>query len=607
MAEGKPHADVTADVDFHAVFDSLPGLFCILEPREYRIVAASNDFIHAAMTTREKLIGRRLFEAFPADPDDPDSAESVRKSRESLGRVKEYLHEDVLPVLRYPLPRPESEGGGFVEYYGSIVHAPVMGADGKLKFIAQHVEDITELIQRSQEEGKASKWRRRLESRTAQMEADIVSRTQELKRLNEHLRFAQRVAQIGSVEFNIRDEKRTWSDEVYRILGLKRGTPPTPETIATVVHPDDRPLLDAARERAMRGEQTEFEHRIIRPDGELRHVRERVHLVRNENGEPERLFGTIQDITEQRQEQDRLQRGEHLMRAAGKMAKLGAWQLDVPDRKITWSDEVAAIHELPPGVRVDFADALHYVAPEYRDTVRRALDACVQDGEPYDLEFQLVTARGRRVWARVIGQPVYDAGQVVCVRGALQDITQKKQAEAEIEKLAERLTGTLESISDGFATVDNEWRLTFMNRQAEKIVGRPREEILGRNIWEEYREAAGTAFEREYRRAKAENRTVTFEEFFPPLKRWLDVTAYPSPEGLAVYFRDITDRRQAEAARRESEERTRLIVRNALDAVITIDSDSVVTGWNPQAEETFGWSHDEAIGSHLYDLVIPAE
>ncbi|HEX7031139.1 MAG TPA: PAS domain S-box protein [Gammaproteobacteria bacterium] len=587
-------------MNLHAVFDSLPGIYLLTEADDsYRIIAVSDGLLEASMRRREDLVGKSIFEAFPGNAGD------IRKLRESLERVRTHGHEDEMPVLHLPVRRSTRDGGAG-ERYWSTVNAPVFDGNGKLTHIIQHIRDVTELIRHEQRESETSAGQRQLESRARQMEADLVQRSQELKRLNEHLSFAQRIAHIGSMELGIGDGQRTWSDEVYNILGLDRGTPPSPEVIAAIVHPDDRPLLDAARERAMRGEQAEFEHRIVRPDGEVRHVRERVQLVRDDDGRPERLFGTLQDITENRQEQERLQRSEHLMRAAGQMAKLGAWQLDVAEQEITWSDEVAAIHELPPGSRINFADALRYVAPKWRDTIREALDACIHEGKPYDLEFQIVTAKGRRAWARVIGQAVYDAhGKVACVRGALQDITQKKQAEAKIENLAERLTATFESISDGFATVDNQWRLTFMNRQAERIVRRPREEILGKNIWEEYKEAAGTGFEHEYRRAKAENRTVTFEEYFPPLKLWLDVTAYPSPDGLAVYFRDITDRKQAEAARRESEERTQLIVRNALDAVITIDAGSVITGWNPQAEKTFGWSRDEAVGGCLYELVIP--
>ena len=90
---------------------------------------------------------------------------------------------------------------------------------------------------------------------------------------------------------------------------------------------------------------------------------------------------------------------------------------------------------------------------------------------------------------------------------------------------------------------------------AESLLRRPAGELVGRSIWQEFREAVGTAFDREYRRAMQEQVTVQFEDFYEPLARWFEVRAYPSSEGLSVYFHDVTERRRAAEALRESEER----------------------------------------------------
>ena len=91
-----------------------------------------------------------------------------------------------------------------------------------------------------------------------------------------------------------------------------------------------------------------------------------------------------------------------------------------------------------------------------------------------------------------------------------------------------------------------------MNKEAENLLQRNREDLLERVIWEEFKEAAGTTFDREYHRALMENKTVTFEEFYAPLDGWFEVHAYPSEEGLTVYFRDITERKESEQARQEA-------------------------------------------------------
>lgn len=109
----------------------------------------------------------------------------------------------------------------------------------------------------------------------------------------------------------------------------------------------------------------------------------------------------------------------------------------------------------------------------------------------------------------------------------------------------------LESISDAFYTVNHDWRFIYVNAQAEKYLERSREELLGQNLWEKFPTAVGSVFEENYRRAVNENRALSFESVSTFSKRWLEVNIYPSAEGLSVYFRDITERKNAE---REKEE-----------------------------------------------------
>src|SRR5215211_2945665 len=153
------------------------------------------------------------------------------------------------------------------------------------------------------------------------------------------------------------------------------------------------------------------------------------------------------------------------------------------------------------------------------------------------------------------GEPAYLA--------SLRDITERKRVEearlqlireqaarAEAEIAQKRIANILESITDGFITLDSEGRFTYVNREAENLLQRlqrTREDIIGKKIWRELPELVGTRFTEPYRRAIAEQVTIEFEEFYPPLGIWLEIRAYPSTDGLAVYFQDITRRKQAEA------------------------------------------------------------
>lgn len=107
-------------------------------------------------------------------------------------------------------------------------------------------------------------------------------------------------------------------------------------------------------------------------------------------------------------------------------------------------------------------------------------------------------------------------------------------------------TEILESIGDAFFALDQNWRFIYLNENAEPLLGRPREELIGSSIWEKFPDMIGTTFETEYRRAVRDQIVAGFEEYFEPLEKWFSVRAYPSRRGLAVYFTDVTSRVHAE-------------------------------------------------------------
>ncbi len=121
-----------------------------------------------------------------------------------------------------------------------------------------------------------------------------------------------------------------------------------------------------------------------------------------------------------------------------------------------------------------------------------------------------------------------------------------------------RLNAVLASISDAFYVLDHEWRFTYVNDRAEQVLLRKRDELLGRVVWEEFPESVGSTFETQYRLAVDSGQVTVFEEFYAPLETWFEVRAYPGPEGLSVYFQDVTLRHatdaQREASRRRAED-----------------------------------------------------
>ena len=133
-------------------------------------------------------------------------------------------------------------------------------------------------------------------------------------------------------------------------------------------------------------------------------------------------------------------------------------------------------------------------------------------------------------------------------------------AQRAAEATRDQISNILESITDAFVAFDHQWRYTYVNQQATRLLHKTREELLGKQVWEEvFPETVGSLAYQEFHRAVTEQVAVVFEEFGQPIGKWLEVHAYPSPDGLAVYFRDISERKQAEEALQEQERKYRYI------------------------------------------------
>ena len=157
--------------DFRTLFESAPGLYLVLTP-DLTIVAASDAYLHATMTKRAEVLGRKLFDVFPDNPDDPQ-ATGVRNLRTSLDRVLENRAADAMAVQKYDIRRPEGQGGGFEERYWSPVNSPVFAPDGTISYVIHRVEDVTEFVRLKQAGWAQRELTQKLRTRAEQMESEI--------------------------------------------------------------------------------------------------------------------------------------------------------------------------------------------------------------------------------------------------------------------------------------------------------------------------------------------------------------------------------------------------------------------------------------------------
>ena len=190
-----------------------------------------------------------------------------------------------------------------------------------------------------------------------------------------------------------------------------------------------------------------------------------------------------------------------------------------------------------------------------------------------------------------------------------------EQRRPELGDTPSAVTTALDFVSEGFILLDREWRFVHANRAAEGLMRRARTDVLGKSFWECFPEAHDRRFGIEYRRAVAESIPVQFEAFYPqPLNAWFEVRAYPSPEGLSIFFRDVTARRAAAEALLQSEQRYRALFENmsegfALHEIVCRDGvpcDYRFLDINPAFENLTGLKRDDVVG-RLVSEVLPGE
>ncbi|MBC7290265.1 MAG: SpoIIE family protein phosphatase [Actinotalea sp.] len=256
------------------------------------------------------------------------------------------------------------------------------------------------------------------------------------------------------------------------------------------------------------------------------------------------------------------------MEAAG----IGFYDWDLATGRLTWDEHLLTLFGYTPetfdGTFAAFDARVH---PADRIRVREALDKAIASCGAWGMEYRIVLPGDVVRWVTARGRAIPGPdGSPARVLGAAFDTTAHVEADA-------RVVRVLESMPSAFFSLDDDWHFTYVNAEAEKLLGATRAELVGGSVWDLFPAAVTSRFETEYRDAVATGRPVAFEAYYPaPLDGWFEVRAWPGPDGLSVYFVDVTDRHRQEEELARAARRAQLVADVTAALVETLDAEEAV-------------------------------
>ncbi|MES2597305.1 MAG: PAS domain S-box protein [Verrucomicrobiota bacterium] len=348
---------------------------------------------------------------------------------------------------------------------------------------------------------------------------------------------------------------------------------------AKAVHPDDaQPTVDAWQKAVSAKGIFEFEHRVRRADGEWRLCSVRAKPTLNDDGHVLEWVGVHTDITEKREVEQALRQREALFSKLVEQAPGGMYVVDESLRVMEMNSMTRPVFaSAEPVIGRAFSEVMDIIwGPEQGPRLTAIFRHTLETGERYQSSNytavrQDIGEEQSYAWeAHRITLPSGRYG-VVCY---FNDVTEERALEARLRASEQRARQIVQSITDGFMTLDENWHITYLNPRGAGILEpleKTADKLAGQDFWKEFPEMLGTELEEKLRLAMSQQAPAFFETYYPPLKQWFDIRAYPSPVGLTIYFLNVTERKQAIEALRKSEAFNRSIIESSPDCVKVLD------------------------------------
>jgi PAS domain S-box-containing protein len=440
-----------------------------------------------------------------------------------------------------------------------------------------------------------------------------------LEESEERLRLAMDAGKLGGFEWDLASGRNPWFGGKHALLGITPADRSgSAQDFWDRVHPEDLDQLGKAVEIAKqnhRGFEQEF--RVVWPDGTVRWLRSVGRFFYGPDGESERMLGISSDITERKLAEQALLQREADLKEAQRLAQVGSWRWDPKTDTVTWSEELYRIAGIDPSMpAVSYKDHPKLYTTESWERLRVAVEEALRTGTPYELDLEMIRIDGARRWLVARGEAHRDAsGDVVQLRGTVHDITERKRTDEALRKSEERFrlaahAGRMYAYEWDVATdivVRSEEYVNVIgfSNHAKQLT---RQQLLARVHPDDRALFIGSVdqlspenstTQTSYRVLRPDGSVVWLQKnaqaFFDEDGRMLNVV------GMVT---DITERKVAEDALRESEDRLLLLLNSTAEAIYGIDLEGRGTFCNPACLRALGYERvDELIGKNMHELI----
>jgi PAS domain S-box-containing protein len=575
-----------------SVFRSMPTAALIVDadPPEFNVVDVNPAHLNLSGKSRETVVGRSVFDAFPVNPDDERSADKLYLTR-SFEKVIETGEPDTMEEFRYDV---EDADGIFEKRYWKSVNSPITDEDGSVTHVLQTVNEVTGKVKQE------------------------IRNREKLVRIGSLLKEAEKLANLGSWEYDLINQEMHWSARVYEMCGYRpEEYDLTLESAMAVIHPDDRESAKQEMQRAIEEKDGyRSQKRFITKQGDVRHILSKGRVVYDNEGVPQKIQGVFLDVTDVRDMEKQLNRSQQHFEAIIESIGGILWESRADTFDFLYvSPQTKQILGYAPE---EWYQSGFWESKIHPDDREEAVDYCKKEttaGRDHTFEYRMYDADGNIVWLRDEVSVVKSEDGNKLLRGLMVDITAEKEQREKLQKNEARLKGIVDSPTNYLIRIDLEGRYTFCNRKYVEVFGwlHGGDDLLGvsyegsvmpyhrdrlNKTGQKAVENPGAVFQVELDKPGPENSVKT--------TLW-SINCITDSEGNPSEIQcigiDITERKKVAKQLKLNEQRFKSLVQHGSDLIGICDEQGNYRYVSPTVKPILGYCPEELIGRNALEFI----